>query len=266
MISNLRNTLKFVLLSLKCNFKAAFEYKKSFIIQSVFMIINNFFFLIYWVVVFSLNDGNLNGIVFKDILIIWAIPNGAWGLANFLFGGLRDIDKLIISGGLDTYLLQPKNLIISIALSKSRFHSFGDLAYGVVLAMLVAETIGELLLLYLFMITGAILMMACYIIVRSFAIWFGDMENIASTYENSLLITLSTYPMDIFGNVIKVVMFTVVPTAYISHIPNMIFKGYDIKLSLIVFVASILYFGVAAKFFYWILKRYESGNNIAMKD
>lgn len=266
MVSNIRNTLRFILLSLKCNFKAAFEYKKSFIIQSVFMIVNNFFFLIYWVVVFSLNNGDLNGIVFKDILVIWAIPNGAWGLANFLFGGLRDIDKLIISGGLDTYLLQPKNLIISIALSKSRFHSFGDLAYGAVLAIIAANNFVEVLLLYLFMITGAILMMACYIIVRSFAIWFGDMENIASTYENSLLITLSTYPMDIFGNVLKLVMFTVVPTAYISHIPNMIFKGYDIKLIFIIFIAVILYFVVAAKFFYWILKRYESGNNIAMKD
>lgn len=266
MIANLKSTLKFIKLSLKYNFKSAVEYKKSFLIQSIFMIINNFFFLIYWVVVFSLNDGNLNGIVFKDILIIWAIPNGAWGLANFLFGGLRDIDKLIISGALDTYLLQPKNLIVSIALSKSRFSSFGDLAYGVILAILISNSIGEFLLLFLFMVTGAIIMMACFITIRSFAILLGDMENIASVYENSLLITLSIYPYDIFGNVIKVLMFTIVPTAYISHIPNMVFKGYDFRLILVVFAVSILLITIAVKFFYCILKKYESGNNIAMKD
>ena len=138
MLTEVKNTLKYIFASLKCNIKAALEYKKSFIIQTVFMIVNNLFFLIYWIVVFSINDGDLNGLVMKDILLLWTLPNGAWGIANFFFGGLRDIDKLIITGGLDSYLLQPKNLIVSIATSRCNFGSCGDLLYGLVLGIIVS--------------------------------------------------------------------------------------------------------------------------------
>ena len=263
---NLKNTIKFILLSFKYNLKSALEYKKSFLIQVIFMIINNLFFLIYWVVVFSLNNGNLNGIVFKDILLLWAIPNGAWGISNFLFGGLREIDRLIITGGLDTYLLQPKNLIISIALSNCRFSSFGDLVYGLVMGIIASEGLVEFFEIVLFMIIGAIVMMGCFIIVRSFSIWLGDMENIASVYENSLLITLSTYPFNIFGNFMKIIMFTIVPTAYIAHLPIKIIKNFDFKLLVLVIGISIFIITFSILFFYSILKKYESGNNIAMKD
>lgn len=266
MLLNLKNTIKFIILSIKYNLKSALEYKKSFLIQVIFMIINNLFFLVYWIVVFSLNNGNLNGIVFRDVLFLWALPNGAWGMANFLFGGLREIDKLIITGGLDTYLLQPKNLIISIAISKCRFSSFGDLIFGVVMGIIVAESFFEFLGIIFFMILGAIVMMGCFIIVRSLAIWLGDMENISSVYENSLLITLSTYPFTIFGNFMKLIMFTIVPTAYISHLPIEIMKDFDFKLLALVIGVSIFIFGFAVFFFYSVLKRYESGNNIAMKD
>ena len=167
---------------------------------------------------------------------------------------------------MNTYLLQPKNLLISIALSKSRFTSFGDLVFGLVMSGIVSESIGEFFFILLFMIIGSIIMMSCYIIVRSFAIWLGDMENIASVYEASLLITLSTYPLNIFGNVMKVVMFTIVPTAYISHLPIKILANFDIKLLIIVICSAIALMTCAIVFFYSILKRYESGNNIAMKD
>ena len=54
MLTEAKNTLKFILKSLKCNMKSAIEYKKSFITQVIFMIINDGFFLIFWNVVFGL--------------------------------------------------------------------------------------------------------------------------------------------------------------------------------------------------------------------
>ena len=265
MLTEVKNTLKYIFASLKCNIKAALEYKKSFIIQTVFMIVNNLFFLIYWIVVFSINDGDLNGLVMKDILLLWTLPNGAWGIANFFFGGLRDIDKLIITGGLDSYLLQPKNLIVSIATSRCNFGSCGDLLYGLVLGIIVSESVAEYLIILFFMIIGAIIFMSCFTIVRSLAVWFGDMENIARVYEQSLLITLSTYPYNIFGNVMKVLMFTIVPTAYISHLPIKIITQFDIKLVVLVISFAMIIAIIAIKLFNYILKKYESGNNISMK-
>lgn len=107
--------------------------------------------------------------------------------------------------------------------------------------------------------------MSCFIIVRSLAVWLGDMENIARVYEQSLLIILSTCPYNIFGNVMKVLMFTIVPTVYISHLPIKIISNFDIKFVFLVIGFAIVLSIIAVKLFHYILKKYESANNISMK-
>ncbi len=59
MLMEVRNSLKYLFLSIKYNLKASMEYKKSFIIQTIFMMINDGFFLIFWAVVFNVNGGNI---------------------------------------------------------------------------------------------------------------------------------------------------------------------------------------------------------------
>ena len=86
MLTEVKNNIKFLLISLKYNLKSSLEYKTSFLIQTVFMFINNGFFLIFWTLVFNVNNGNVNGLEMKDILFIWAISPASWGIANFLFG------------------------------------------------------------------------------------------------------------------------------------------------------------------------------------
>lgn len=44
MLMEVRNSLKYLFLSIKYNLKASMEYKKSFIIQTIFMMINDGFF------------------------------------------------------------------------------------------------------------------------------------------------------------------------------------------------------------------------------
>lgn len=266
MLMEVRNNLRFILISLKYNLKSALEYKKSFIIQTIFMIVNNLFFLVYWIVVFSINDGNLNGLVMKDILLLWSIPTGAWGLSNFLFRGLREIDSLVISGGLDTYLLQPKNMIINIATSKSDFGACGDLLYGLVIGLIACDGLGEYLQILMYIIIGSIIFMSCFILIRCFSIWIGDMTNISRIYEQSLIITLCTYPYDIFGKSVKILMFTILPAAYITHMPIKLLNNFDIKIFGLILIVTTIYMIFSIKFFYYILKKYESGNNISMKE
>ena len=71
MLTGAKNYFRFMKESIKCNLKAVMEYKKSFIIQSVFMFFNNFFFLIFWFVIFNGSEGNINGITMNDILYLW---------------------------------------------------------------------------------------------------------------------------------------------------------------------------------------------------
>ena len=85
MLTEAKNTINFFFKSLKCNMKSALEYKKSFIAQVSFMLINDGFFIIFWLVVFGINNGNISGLEMKDILYLWSIPVTAWGISRFFF-------------------------------------------------------------------------------------------------------------------------------------------------------------------------------------
>lgn len=266
MLMEVKRNIIFLFTSLKYNLKSSFEYKKSFLIQMIFMIINNGFFLIFWNVVFSVNNGNVNGLEMKDILIIWALAPASWGIACFLFGGLREINRYILTGGLDTYLLQPKNILLSIATSKCDFAGCGDLIYGLVLGAIGCGNFKLYIEFILYVLIGTIVTCGVFIFIRTLAIWIGEVEQIAHIYENSLFITFCTYPFEIFGGFTKFLMFTIVPSAYVCHIPKKLLGNFDLKLFVFLLIAVTILFSFSVAFFYNSLKKYESGNNIAMKE
>lgn len=266
MLMEVKNTLKYLLLTIKYNLKSAMEYKKSFLIQTIFMIINDGFFLIFWSVVFNVNNGSINNLEMRDILYLWSIPVASWGLISFIFGGIKELNRYIINGELDSYFLQPKNMILNIATSKTDFGGFGDLLYGLVIGMFASNSILEYLEILMYIVIASLITFSTIIIVRVLAIWIGEVEQIAHIYENSLFITLSTYPYEIFGNFTRFLMFTIVPAGYVIHLPIKLIGKFDLKIFFIVILTTIFYFLLARIIFYKSIKRYESGNNMSMKD
>lgn len=265
MLMEAKNTINFIIKSIICNIKIALEYKKSFVMQVIFMMVNNGFFLIFWGVVFGINGGNINGIGMKDIMYLWSIPVISWGAVHFFFGGIKELNTYIISGTLDTYLLQPKNMFFNIATSKCDLAACGDLVYGTILGIIVSDSILDFLMIIVYSIIGLIFLASIMVIVRSLAVWLGDVENIAHVYEQSLFATFTTYPEAIFGKGIKFLMFTVIPAMYAVHFPIRLMEKFDLKIFILVIVVMNIYILIAKYIFSKVLEKYESGNNIAMK-
>ena len=249
----------------KYNLLSSFEYKKSFFTQIIFMIINNAFFLIYWLTVFNVNNNEINGFAFKDILYLWSISPISYGIANLLFGGLDELNRYIINGELDTFFLQPKNIFLNVATSKCKISALGDLIYGIAVACFAISNFYELILFCFFVIIGTVMFICTKTIIMMLGIWIGDVENMFSIYENSLLLTFSSYPESIFKNWCRVLMYTVVPAAYIVHIPISLTKAFDVRWLLVTLIAVVLYVVATRSIFISGLKKYESGNSAALK-
>ena len=266
MLTEVKNLIRFLIESIKCNLKSAVEYKKSFFVQMILMVVNNGFFLIFWQVVFNVNGGHVDGITMKDVLYLWAIPPASWGLANFLFGGFREINRYVINGQLDTYFIQPKSMLLSVGVSKTDYGACGDLVYGIVLGIIACSSIGEFFMMIYYILMGTILTASAFIIIRSLSFYLGEIDQIAHVYENSLFITLSSYPMNIFSDFFKFLMYTVIPVAYLTHIPIKLIYAFDIKSFILIGIVSIGFFVFANVFFNKSLKRYESGNSMLMRN
>lgn len=266
MLMEVRNNIRYFFDAVKVSIKSAMAYKVSFMIQTIFMFINNVFFLIFWSVVFK-NTGEGIGITFNNVLYIWSFSTISYGIAYFFFAGIQKINDYIITGAMDSFLLQPKNVLLNVATSKCSFSACGDFIYGIVIGTIATGgDIPKILLLLGLATFGSIFFISTEIIFRSLAVWLGDTHMIANRYIEMLLITFSTYPENIFKTGIKVIMYTVVPVAYLSYIPATLLEEFNIYKLLLIFLVGAIYMFTAIKVFYKAMKSYESGNSMAMKD
>lgn len=263
---SLKANLKYLWMCVCYNVKESVSNKKSFIIQTIAMFINNFFFIFFWGILFNNKGGNINGVVMQDILYLWSIPTIGYGIAFFCFGGLDTLCRDIADGNLDIYLTKPKHSLISTLTSRSVLSAMGDLLFGIVCgAMAVNFNILKLLLvLVLGCITG-VLTTSILTCIRLLSFWFGDISNVAHKYTHSLLITLTIYPKEMFPNFIKVLMYTAIPAAYIAHIPVSIMQEFSWITVGIFIIATVFFTTLMFVMYEKGLRKYESGNAVTRR-
>lgn len=258
------NNLKFLLMSLKASIKSASEYRVSFIVNTIFMILNNSMFVVSWYIIFK-NTGTTEDVNFENILKLWSISTISYGLTYFLFGGVSYINRYIIDGDLDIYLTKPKSTLISVLTSKCRFSACGDVLFGIGITVFASNNILEFVLMILFGIFCTVFLLSLELIFRSISVWIGDTELLTSQIVVNIYTTITTYPIDIFSKGIKMIMYTIIPAYYAVHLPLDIVNKFSILNTLIVFVSGVIFTLIAVKIFNLALKRYESGNNISMR-
>ncbi len=266
MLMEVKNNIRYLINALKVSIKSAMAYKVSFIVQSLFMIINNGFFLIFWKVLFN-NAGDGLDISFDSILYLWSVSTMAYGIAYFFFGGVKKINEYILNGTMDSFILQPKNLLLNVISSKCTFSAFGDFLYGFVICIIVTRfNIPKIFLLLLLSIIGSGFFISTEVLFRSLTVWLGDTNSLATRYTETLLLTFSTYPENIFSVGIKVLLYTIIPVAYVVYLPIKLTMSFDVGTFLLIILMLVIYTIISITVFYKAMKSYESGNNMSMKD
>ncbi|XMB85174.1 ABC-2 family transporter protein [Mycoplasmatota bacterium WC44] len=243
---------------IKYNLLKEMEYRFAFIFQIVGMILNNGTFIVQWMILFTLKS-DFEGYVFQDILILWAVAAGSFGLNKMVFMNANNISNYIVTGKLDTYLVQPKNVLINVISSRMSTSSIGDIAYGF-LVLIVLRVSLKVFLLYLVLIfLGAIIHAAFNVITHSLSFWLGRAESIANSLEQAILMP-STYPEGIFKGLVRGFMFSIIPVGFIVFIPVRLLDAFDLNLFILLVLFTIIVVTLAFVIFNKGLKKYSSSN------
>ena len=246
----------------KVNLAAALEYRTSFLVQAFGMTISNASFVFFWWVAFAQIGGRIGGYDFRDVLFIWSVSSSAFGLATIIFGNLNRITAIIVTGELDTYLLQPKDVLLSLLAARTSLTAWGDLFYGVILLVLSQGRDPHAWLMYLLgVITGSLLFTAIAVSAHSCTFFFGD-TTMFSSLALEFVINFCIYPIGIYPLLVRFIMYSLIPAAFIVHLPLAIARSLNYGLVLLVLAGTLGYCLFAYWFFYKGLKRYESGNLI----
>lgn len=263
MLMVVKRELKIIILSIKYSLMREALNKVSFITNILFMILNNACFIIQWIILYSVKD-NIGGYTLNMVLLLWALAASTYGFAHLLFEKAFDLSDTINTGKLDSYLVQPRNVLLSISTSDIKVSAIGDLIYSLIMLFIYGFNIKLFILFIIFTITGGLILVSISVIYNSLSFWFNKSDFIADII-NDLMIYPSTYPEGIFKGISKVLLYTVVPVGLVNYMSLTILTEFNLKLLLIIISFTIVIIVLAFTIFNKGLKKYSSSNLMIAK-
>ena len=241
------------------------EYRTSFFIQVIAMMLNNSAFIIFWLIIFNRLGGDIRGYGFQDVMFLWAVTAVGYGFAEVFLGNSQQISRIIYQGELDVYLLQPKPVLPNLLASRMVVSGWGDILYGIILYLFSQPVYAEKILLFLiFSFLVCTVFVAVRVFYHSLTFFTGNAEDFAAT-ASELTLTFSLYPGSIFQGTTSFFLHTIFPAALVAYIPAELFTCFSLQKFLIliagdtaIVIAAIVMFGLG-------LHSYESGNRIGTR-
>jgi ABC-2 type transport system permease protein len=263
-VSRLRAYSRFLGTTFVVNLQAVLEYRASFLLQVLGMMLNNAAFALFWGVVIR-KTGGIGGYGFVDVMILWALVSSSFGIAHVLFGNIRSLGQIVQKGELDVYLLQPKDVFLNVIASRTIVSAWGDFIYGyIVLALLPGATAERFLLFSLLSASGGIIFAASFSAAESLSFFIGNSSGISAAFTEFLL-SFSLYPETVFDRGMRWVFYTILPSGFIAFVPLAVYQALDWPLLPLVMGAALLYAAASYGFFRLGLRRYESGNQMGTR-
>lgn len=263
MLMEVRNQIKITLITIKYALIKEMLNKVTFIMNIVFMILNNACFIVQWVIIYNLKK-DVGGYTFKQILLLWALVASTYGFSHFFFSKSYSLSDVITNGKLDAYLVQPKNVLISAITSDVDTSALGDMIYGYLLLIIYGFSFKNFALFTIFTIIGGIVLTDLSTILASLTFWFNKADFIADT-GNRLMTNFATYPDGIFKGFAKILLFTIVPVGIINYIPLWVITKFNIELMLLTIVICIILTILTFIIFNSGLRKYSSTNLMVAK-
>ncbi len=245
--------------SFSANLKSVLEYRGNFLIQVFGMMLNNAAFALFWGVLIE-RTGGVGGYTFADVMIVWALTSTSFGLAHVVAGNVRSLGDIIQRGELDVYLLQPKDAFVNVLCSRTIVSAWGDFLYGyLVLFLLPGVGPAKLLLFTVLAVLGAVFFASAFSAAESLAFFLGNAKAISGALQE-FLISFSLYPETVFGERMRWLFYTLLPSGFIVFVPLAAYKAMDWRLVPLLALAAAAYAALSYGLFRAGLRRYESGN------
>jgi ABC-2 type transport system permease protein len=241
------------------NLKAATAFRGAFVMQVVFMALNNLTFFVFW---WALMDRVpvLRGWRLGDIQVLFGVVAAAFGLTVTLAGGVRHLGLLIDEGDLDTLLTQPKSVLLHALGLRLQPSGFGDVLSGILFIAWSGQVSWQMVpLVVVAIISSAVVLTASGIVFFSLAFWLGRVETAARQLWE-LLITFALYPEPLFGGMLRLALFTVLPAGFVGYLPVRIVHAPSAPDVALLVAGAVMYFAVAVLVFDRGLRRYASGS------
>lgn len=255
---------KFLLAIWKTNLQSVMEYRVSFLTQTIGMMLNNFMYFAIWIIFFQ-RFKDVRGWGISDMYVTYGILASAFGFTCLFFGNSLNLAEIINKGRLDYYLSLPRPVLLHTISSRMVSSGMGDFTYGFLSYAFSGNFTWEGLLRFILAVfLAGIVFTAFFVLLQSFAFWFGMIANFVGLAFNAI-ITFGIYPTTLFDNYAKLILFTVIPAALVGAVPAEFVNAFTWQALAQLLIGAVVFLTLAITLFNLGLKRYESGSAIQVE-
>jgi ABC-2 type transport system permease protein len=256
--------LKFLLAVWKANLLSTMEYRAAFLSQAVGMMLNDFMYFVIWIIFFD-RFKDVRGWELSDMYLTYGVLASSFGVVSLLFGNAFNLSDIISKGRLDYYLSFPRPVLLHAVASRMIASGMGDFTYGFISYGLSGSfTWDGLLRFILATLLAAVVFAAFLILIQSLAFWLGIMSNLSALALNAML-TFGIYPITLFDNYAKLILFTIIPAALMGAVPAEFVRAFTWQTLAELLAGAVAFLFIAIAVFRRGLKRYESGSAIQVE-
>lgn len=256
--------LKFLLAVWKANLQSVMEYRVSFLTQVIGMMLNNFIYFAIWMIFFD-RFREVRGWGINEMYVTYGVIASSFGLVSLFFGNSFFLSEIINNGRLDYYLSLPRPVLLHAVSSRMISSGMGDFTYGFLSYALSGQFTWDGLLRFILAILLAAAVFAAFLIlVNSLAFWVGVVSSFSSLMVNAM-ITFGIYPITLFDNYAKLILFTLVPAALMGAVPAEFIAKFTWQTLAELLLGAVIFLGLAVAVFRLGLRRYESGSAIQVE-
>lgn len=264
-MNRLKNEFRFLKRLWATNINSNIEYRFNFILQILFMMLNNVVYILFWVIFFS-NFKSINGWEMSDMYLLFSIVTTGYGLSMIFFGNSTRVSEIITTGRLDRFLILPKNPLLHLLSSRLSVRAVGDFAFGILVFGIYGNLKPLSILIWLLSTINTAIILTCFFALSGItAFWIGRSDVLQQQAANGI-VTFGMYPQTIYQGAVKLILFSVIPAGMIGYFPVQAVKSLDPKVLAIPagFAMMLIVFMIAA--FYLGLKRYISSSTFTKVD
>lgn len=237
----MRRTVKLILVFLRQAFMREMAYPQNFWIAASVQTAGAIAQIIGIVVLFS-HTNTIAGWSKDAALTIIAFFGISVGALRMLFeGSFKQFCRSVHDGSFDFSLVRPVPLQLSIAFQRITFEHTGSILFGVFLLGFLALrgmvhfSVEALLGTFGFFAIGMVIGYALWFALTLFTFWIPNVEHFGYLYTT--ILSISRYPLEIYGRIARQLFLTVLPIGFIVTIPVESFLGLGTTLGFLISIA-----------------------------
>jgi ABC-2 type transport system permease protein len=263
-IQRFSSNVAFTVALAKSQLSQSFALRAAFFFSAGFMLLNDLIFFTTWWLIMQ-RFGNVHGWRLEDVMCLYAISAGGYGLCVIVFGGIRDLSRKVQDGELDAFMTQPKSVLFQALASRTQTSGWGDIAASIgLLALSGVVSWSSLPRLLVALLCAAVTFAACGVVSHGLAFWVDRVQALSNGLWEFTL-NFSLYPPALFGGPLKIVLFTLLPAGLVSYLPVELVRHPSPLALLSALGGTALYATFALWFFGRGLRRYASGNRFSAR-